>query len=71
VQHTPHLDPAGVLQGLRHVVSSLHAVPRFGPAAEGFVQPNRHFRRNPGMAVHKVGKLFAAHVQNLRGFCHG
>jgi hypothetical protein len=71
MRHPPYLDPASVLQGLRHVVGCLHAVPRLGPTAEGFVQPDRHFGGNPSMAVHKVGKLFAADVQNLRCFRHG
>jgi len=62
----PDCEAAGVLAGLGYVVGELHAEKVVHVWAEGFLDAQRHFRRERGLAVQQVGERGAAHFQNLR-----
>jgi len=57
--HLPPHNPSDlylgfVPAGLRQVVGHLQPQPGFRAATKGFVETDRHLRRNTGLAVHQI-----------------
>ena len=66
-----NLDVVGVFVGLGEVVLHLQAQPYVGAATEGIGKPYRHFRRDSGLAVHKVVEGLALDAKTFRRFRNG
>ncbi len=66
--HPLNLNPVLALPRLGKIIIELHLEPGFRTASEGFGKPDRHFRRNPALAVHKVVERLTGHAKRLRPF---
>lgn len=57
------LDLADFFLSLREIVSRLQTEPRFSATAESFIEPDRHFRGDRGLAVNQIIQRLARHSE--------
>jgi len=63
--HLLDLDFGRYFLNLRKVIGHLYAQPRFGPAPEGLVKPDGHFRGNAPSAVDEVIKGLPGYAEDF------
>src|ERR1700687_6162460 len=67
-RNPPHFEAPLTLHCLAQVIVHLHGEPQFRAAAKGFVQADRHLRRDTALAVDEIVERLPRHAEHLGSF---